>query len=153
MELSPWLFSYNWVITFVMFSLYLQPSLYMDSNKELLDHFITFPQNYIKSKNMKSKIVFEIRISINKFHTFLMKQILLNIKNWRQHYLLNQKKFISIYVRGINFRGYKISQILRIWPKFETFCTNQITLITKLNTREFCFFQLILHFRSITRIL
>ena len=33
------------------------------SNKDLLDHFISFTQNYSKSKNMKSKTKFEINLS------------------------------------------------------------------------------------------
>ena len=34
-------------------------------NKDSLDHFISFTHNYSKSKNMKSKIEFEIRLSTN----------------------------------------------------------------------------------------
>ena len=37
-------------------------------NKDLLDHFISFTQNYSKSKNMKSKIKFEIHLSVNEVH-------------------------------------------------------------------------------------
>ena len=40
-------------------------------NKDSLDHFISFTQNYSKSKNMKSKIKFEISGELTKF-TFLM---------------------------------------------------------------------------------
>ena len=38
------------------------------SNKDLLDHFISFTQNYSKSKNLKSKIKFEINLSTNEVH-------------------------------------------------------------------------------------
>ena len=37
-------------------------------NKDSLGHFISFIQNYSKSKNMKSKIKFEIHLSTNKVH-------------------------------------------------------------------------------------
>ena len=37
-------------------------------NKDSLDHFISFTQNYSKSKNMKSKIKFEIHLSTNEVH-------------------------------------------------------------------------------------
>ena len=37
-------------------------------NKDSLDHFISFTQNYSKSKNMKSKIKFEIHHSSNEVH-------------------------------------------------------------------------------------
>ena len=37
-------------------------------NKDSLDHFISFTQSYSKSKNMKSKIKFEIHLSTNKVH-------------------------------------------------------------------------------------
>ena len=37
-------------------------------NKESLDHSIFFTQNYRKSKNMKSKIKFEIHLSTNEIH-------------------------------------------------------------------------------------
>ena len=37
-------------------------------NKDSLDHFISFTQSYSKSKNMKSKIKFEIPFSTNKVH-------------------------------------------------------------------------------------
>ena len=39
-------------------------------NKDSLDHFISFPQNYSKFKNMKSKINFEIHLSTNEVHFF-----------------------------------------------------------------------------------
>ena len=35
-------------------------------NKDSLDHFISFIQNYSKSKNMKSKIKFKIHLSTNE---------------------------------------------------------------------------------------
>ena len=35
-------------------------------NKDSLDHFISFTQNYSKSKNMKSKIKLEIQLSTNE---------------------------------------------------------------------------------------
>ena len=35
-------------------------------NKDSLDHFISFTQNWSKSKNMKSKIKFEIHLSTNE---------------------------------------------------------------------------------------
>ena len=38
------------------------------SNKDLLDHFISFTQNYSKSKNLKSKTKFEINLSTNEVH-------------------------------------------------------------------------------------
>ena len=37
-------------------------------NKDSLDDFISFTQNYSKSKNMKSKIKFEIHLSTNEVH-------------------------------------------------------------------------------------
>ena len=37
-------------------------------NKVSLDHFISFPQNYSKSKNMKSKIKLAIHLSTNEIH-------------------------------------------------------------------------------------
>ena len=37
-------------------------------NKESLDHFIFFTQNYSKSKNMKSQIKFKINLSTNEVH-------------------------------------------------------------------------------------
>ena len=37
-------------------------------NKDSLDHFISFTQNCSKSKNIKSKIKFEIHLSINEAH-------------------------------------------------------------------------------------
>ena len=37
-------------------------------NKDSLDQFISIAQNYSKSKNMKSKIKFEIHISTNEVH-------------------------------------------------------------------------------------
>ena len=37
-------------------------------NKDSLNHFISFTQSYSKSKNMKSKIKFEIPFSTNKVH-------------------------------------------------------------------------------------
>ena len=37
-------------------------------NKDSLDHFISFTQNYSESKNMESKIQFEIHISTNEVH-------------------------------------------------------------------------------------
>ena len=37
-------------------------------NKDSLDHFISFIQNYSESKNMESKIQFEIHISTNEVH-------------------------------------------------------------------------------------
>ena len=47
------------------------------SNKNSLDHFISFTQNYSKSKNMKSKIKFEIHLSTNEVH-FLDVTVCLN---------------------------------------------------------------------------
>ena len=38
----------------------------MVRNKDSLDHFISFTQNYIKSKNMKSKIKLKIHLSTNE---------------------------------------------------------------------------------------
>ena len=46
-------------------------------NKDSLDHFISFTQNYSKSKNMKSKIKFEIHLSSNEVH-FLDVTVSLN---------------------------------------------------------------------------
>ena len=46
-------------------------------NKDSLDHFISFTQNYSTSKNMKSKIKFEIHLSTNEVH-FLDVTISLN---------------------------------------------------------------------------
>ena len=43
-------------------------------NKDSLDHFISFTQNYSKSKNMKSKIKFEIHLSTNEIY-FLVARI------------------------------------------------------------------------------
>ena len=37
-------------------------------NKDSLDHFISFTRNYSKSKNMKSKIKFNIHLSTNEVH-------------------------------------------------------------------------------------
>ena len=37
-------------------------------NKDALDHFISFTDNYSKYKNMKFKIKFEIHLSINEVH-------------------------------------------------------------------------------------
>ena len=37
-------------------------------NMDLLDHFNSFTQNYRKSKNMKSKIKFNIHLSTNEVH-------------------------------------------------------------------------------------
>ena len=37
-------------------------------NKDSLNHFISFTQSYSKSKNMKSKIKFEIPLSTNEVH-------------------------------------------------------------------------------------
>ena len=37
-------------------------------NKDSLDHFISFTQNYNESKNMKFKIKFEIHLSTNEVH-------------------------------------------------------------------------------------
>ena len=37
-------------------------------NKDSLNHFISFTQNYSKSKNIKSKIKFEIHLSSNEVH-------------------------------------------------------------------------------------
>ena len=37
-------------------------------SKDLLNHFISFTQNYSKSKHMKSKIKFEIHLSTNEVH-------------------------------------------------------------------------------------
>ena len=37
-------------------------------NKDALDHFISFTENYSKYKNMKFKIKFEIHLSINEVH-------------------------------------------------------------------------------------
>ena len=39
-------------------------------NKDSLDHFISFTQNYSKSKNMKSEIKFEIHLSTNEVYFF-----------------------------------------------------------------------------------
>lgn len=79
----------------------------MDSNKESFDHFFTSPKNYSNKK--KSKIVLEIRISTNEFH-FLDVTVFFNIKNYEQHYLI-QQRFIFTYLKGINFCGYKFSQM------------------------------------------
>ena len=49
-------------------------------NKDSLDHFISFTQNYSKSKNMKSKIKFEIHLSTNKVH-FL--DVTIFFKTWK----------------------------------------------------------------------
>ena len=46
-------------------------------NKDSLDHFISFTQNYSNSKNMKSKIKFEIHLSANEVH-FLYVTVSLN---------------------------------------------------------------------------
>ena len=46
-------------------------------NKDSLDHFISFTQNYSNSKNMKSKIKFEILLSANEVH-FLDVTVSLN---------------------------------------------------------------------------
>ena len=46
-------------------------------NKDSLDHFISFTHNYSKSKNMKSKIKFEIHLSTNEVH-FLDVAVSLN---------------------------------------------------------------------------
>ena len=40
--------------------------------KDSLDHFISFSQNYSKSKNMKSKIKFEIHLSTNEVLSFVV---------------------------------------------------------------------------------
>ena len=37
-------------------------------NKDLLDHLISLRKNYSKSKNMKTKIEFEIHLSSNEVH-------------------------------------------------------------------------------------
>ena len=46
-------------------------------SKDLLNHFISFTQNYSKSKHMKSKIKFEIHLSTNEVH-FLDMTVSLN---------------------------------------------------------------------------
>ena len=46
-------------------------------NKGSLDHFISFTQNYNKSKNMKSKIKFKIHLSTKEVH-FLDVKVSLN---------------------------------------------------------------------------
>ena len=46
-------------------------------NKDSLDHFISFTQNYSKSRNIKSKIKFEIHLSTNEVH-FLDVTVSLN---------------------------------------------------------------------------
>ena len=40
----------------------------LSDNKDSFDHFISFTQNYSKSKNLKSKIRFEIHLSTNEVH-------------------------------------------------------------------------------------
>ena len=42
-------------------------------NKDSLDHFISFTQNYSKSKNMKSKIKFEIHLSTNEIYFLVVR--------------------------------------------------------------------------------
>ena len=49
-------------------------------NKDSLDYFIFFTQNYSKSKNMKFKIKFEIHLSTNEVH-FLDVAVYLNMEN------------------------------------------------------------------------
>ena len=46
-------------------------------NKDSLDHFISFKQNYNKSKNMKSKLKFKIHLSTKEVH-FLDVKVSLN---------------------------------------------------------------------------
>ena len=46
-------------------------------NKDSLDHFISFTQNYSKSRNMHSKINFEIHLSTNEVH-FIDETVSLN---------------------------------------------------------------------------
>ena len=46
-------------------------------NKDSLDHFISFRQNYSKSKSMKSKIKFEVHLSTKEAH-FLDATVSLN---------------------------------------------------------------------------
>ena len=42
-------------------------------NKDSLDHFISFTQNYSKSKNMKSKIKSEIHLSTNEIYFLVVR--------------------------------------------------------------------------------
>ena len=50
-------------------------------NKDSLDHFISFTQNYSKSKNMKSKIKFEIHLFIDEVHFLDVTFFFWNMKN------------------------------------------------------------------------
>ena len=81
-ELTAWLFlknlDYHLWYGFVLLMTILSPLVWFrfiddiffiwTGNKDSLDHFISFTQNYSKSKNMKSKIKFEIHLSTNKVH-------------------------------------------------------------------------------------
>ena len=75
-------------------------------NKDSLDHFISFTQNYSKSKNMKSKIKFEIHLSTNEVHfldvTVYLKhgklRTTLFTKSTDSHFCLNTSSCHPSYV-------------------------------------------------------
>ena len=69
---------YKWIIIILWFRFIDDILFIWTGNKKSLDHFISFTtQNYSKSKNMESKIKFEIYLFTNEVHfldvTFSLK--------------------------------------------------------------------------------
>ena len=60
--------SKNWIITFGMVLFSDDVFFIWTGNEDLLNHFISFTQNYNKSKNIKPKIKFEFHLSANNVH-------------------------------------------------------------------------------------
>ena len=75
-------------------------------NKDSLDHFISFTQNCSKSKNMKSKIKFEIHLSTDEVHFLDVRVYLkhgklrraLSSKPTDSHFYLNTSSCHPSYV-------------------------------------------------------
>ena len=82
------------------------------SNKDSLDHFISFTQYYSKSKNMKSKTKFEINLSTNEVH-FL--DVTVSLKHGKLRKILFTKLTDSQFY--INTSSCHPSHVLKNIPK------------------------------------
>ena len=85
-------------------------------NKDSLDHFISFTQNYSKSKNMKSKIKFEIHLSTNEVH-FL--DVTISLKHGKLRTTLFTKPTDSHFY--LNTSSCHPSHVLKIYRKDSLF--------------------------------
>ena len=85
-------------------------------NKDSLDHFISFTQNYSRSKNMKSKIKFEIHLSTNKVH-FL--DVTISLKHGKLRITLFSKP--TDFHFCLNTSSCNPSHVLKIYRKESLF--------------------------------